>query len=168
MGKASNTPAIRLTEAAYALLSTDVRGIWTTEREDLPSWPEVRDQYLGKRTYMQGHRLLIEGCGLEIVPNRHPHDVLMRIVRVLETLQHLNLHPEWVQLTADIRRSVTGIASAIEFIDKTPLGEEVSVRLSYPGGRFAMLTFDMSSGDWTHFIASDDVQDDLHRLKEAL
>ncbi len=62
------TPTITLSE--YEAIHPDYRGIWTTERTDLPDWESIRDQYIGKRTMMAGDgtcTLLIEGLSFEIV-----------------------------------------------------------------------------------------------------
>lgn len=63
---------IRISERDYNAIHTDFRGTWDTEREDWPNWPEVRHQYMGKRTmlhYDNGTCLLIEGMHFEIVPD---------------------------------------------------------------------------------------------------
>jgi len=59
---------IRLSE--YLATPKDYRGIWNTERWDLPGWKEVREKYMGKRTimvYENGTCLLVEGLSFEIV-----------------------------------------------------------------------------------------------------
>jgi hypothetical protein len=60
----------QITIAEYNAIHTDFRGIWTTERDDWPDWPEIRHKYIGKRTMMAGDgkcTLLVEGLGFEIV-----------------------------------------------------------------------------------------------------
>jgi len=164
----STKPIRRLSEAQYALLSPDVRGIWTTERDDLPGWPEIRDQYMGKRTMLSSApcRLLIEGLGFEVVEDRHPHQALMSIANVLEALRDLYLQVEWVQAEDD-RRQVAGVSSALDVIDAAPLEGEVTVKLSYPGGRSATLRFALATGAWLDFESSADVREDLRRLRDA-
>lgn len=59
---------ITLTE--YNALHKDFRGIWNTERWDLPNWAEMRESHMGKRTmlhYDNGTCLLIEGINFEII-----------------------------------------------------------------------------------------------------
>ena len=61
---------IRITEQEYNAIHTDFRGVWDTERDDLQNWPDVRQQYIGKRTMMSRDgscSLLIEGMHFEIV-----------------------------------------------------------------------------------------------------
>lgn len=63
----------RITEAEYAATPSSYRSVWTTERTDWPQWEEVKSKYMGKRTLMVGENggsyLLVEGMGLEIVPD---------------------------------------------------------------------------------------------------
>ncbi|MBV7542156.1 hypothetical protein [Acidovorax sp. sic0104] len=64
---------VTMTEAQYASQPESYRGVWTTERDDLPNWAAERHLYLGKRTLLAasgkgGTCLLIEGLGLEITP----------------------------------------------------------------------------------------------------
>lgn len=62
---------IKITLSEYNALPEDYRGIWTTERDDLPKWAEIRDKYMGKRTMLHNDSgatvLLVEGMGFEIV-----------------------------------------------------------------------------------------------------
>lgn len=65
--------AFTITEAQYASHPKDYRGVWTTERDDLPNWAAQRHLFMGKRTLLVaggngGPCLLIEGLGLEITP----------------------------------------------------------------------------------------------------
>lgn len=56
-----------ITASAYNAAPSDYRGVWTTERYDLPSWPKIRRDYMGKRTLMDGSGLHIEGQSLVIL-----------------------------------------------------------------------------------------------------
>lgn len=59
----------KITLQEYLSLPEGYRGIWTTERWDIPGWEEIRKQYMGKRTMMvydNGTCLLVEGTGFEI------------------------------------------------------------------------------------------------------
>ncbi len=59
----------KITLQEYLSLPEDYRGIWTTERWDIPGWENIREQYMGKRTmlvYDNGTCLLVEGMGFEI------------------------------------------------------------------------------------------------------
>ena len=62
-----------ITEREYNALSPDFRDVWTTERTDMADWPQVRHQYMGKRTMMSyeagGTCLLVEGLSFTITPN---------------------------------------------------------------------------------------------------
>lgn len=63
----------QITLAEYNKIGKDFRSIWTTERDDLPDWPEKRHLYMGKRTMMSGDgscTLLIEGLSFEIIDDR--------------------------------------------------------------------------------------------------
>lgn len=60
----------QITLAEYNAIHPDYRGTWTTERNDLADWEQVREQYMGKRTHMtydNGTVLLIEGLHFEII-----------------------------------------------------------------------------------------------------
>ncbi len=60
----------KITLSDYNSIPTDFRGVWTTERWDIPNWAEIRGKHMGKRTlltYDKGTCLLVEGMGLEIV-----------------------------------------------------------------------------------------------------
>lgn len=54
-------------KAEYEKIHPDFRGIWTTERDDLPDWQSIRHQYVGKRTLMSDGSLLIEGLHFQII-----------------------------------------------------------------------------------------------------
>lgn len=60
---------IKITLSEYNALPKDYRGIWDTERYDLPNWAEIRDRYMGKRTMLHNDNtvLLVEGLSFEIV-----------------------------------------------------------------------------------------------------
>lgn len=57
-----------ITLKEYNAIHQDYRGVWSTERTDLPEWESVRDQYMGKRTLMRGGALLVEDLNFRIVP----------------------------------------------------------------------------------------------------
>ena len=62
---------LRMTLSEYLRKPKDYRGVWTTERWDLPDWKKEREKYMGKHTLMTnictGTCLLIEGMSLEII-----------------------------------------------------------------------------------------------------
>ncbi|WP_065497323.1 hypothetical protein [Burkholderia sp. CCA53] len=58
---------VTISRAEYERIHPDFRGVWTTERTDIPGWENIRHQYLGKRTLMRDNALLIEGLSLTIV-----------------------------------------------------------------------------------------------------
>lgn len=61
-------PTITLTD--YEAIHPDYRGVWDTERDDLPNWSVERHKYIGKRTMMAGDgscTLLIEGLSFQII-----------------------------------------------------------------------------------------------------
>ncbi|MDN7527682.1 hypothetical protein [Burkholderia orbicola] len=58
---------VTISRAEYERIHPDFRGVWTTERTDIPGWESIRHQYLGKRTLMRDNALLIEGLSLTIV-----------------------------------------------------------------------------------------------------
>ncbi len=67
----SQPEVVKMTLAEYEAEPQSNRGVWTTERTDLPNWAAERHLYVGKRTLLwnsgaQGTALLIEGLGLEI------------------------------------------------------------------------------------------------------
>lgn len=60
-----------ITEAQYLAVHPDYRGIWSTERTELPNWEQERHLYMGKRTLVAsdgrgGTALHVEGISLEI------------------------------------------------------------------------------------------------------
>lgn len=60
----------RITLQEYLSIPQSYRGIWNTERWDIPNWEEIRKQHMGKRTmmvYNNGTCLLVEGIGFEII-----------------------------------------------------------------------------------------------------
>lgn len=67
----------RITLTAYNALHPNTRGVWDTERDDLPGWAETRKKVFGKRTMLDyspldgGTVLLIEGMHFEIVEDDH-------------------------------------------------------------------------------------------------
>ncbi len=58
---------IELTLKEYNAIHTDYRGVWETERTDLPDWEKIREQYMGKRTLIRVGSLLIEDLHFRIV-----------------------------------------------------------------------------------------------------
>ena len=63
----------KITLQEYLSLPEDYRGIWTTERWDIPGWENIREQYMCKRTmlvYDNGTCLLVEGMGFEITDDK--------------------------------------------------------------------------------------------------
>jgi len=65
----------QITLSEYNKIGPDFRGVWTTERDDLPDWPQKRHLYMGKRTMMSGDgscTLLIEGLSFEIIDDPPP------------------------------------------------------------------------------------------------
>ncbi|MBY9629158.1 hypothetical protein KUU78_30890 (plasmid) [Pseudomonas aeruginosa] len=58
---------VTISRAEYERIHPDFRGVWTTERTDIPGWENIRHQYLGKRTLIRDNALLIEGLSLTIV-----------------------------------------------------------------------------------------------------
>lgn len=60
----------RMTLSEYLAVPENYRGVWTTERWDIPDWENLRKNHMGKRTLMvydKGTCLLVEGLSLEIV-----------------------------------------------------------------------------------------------------
>lgn len=61
----------QLTLRDYLNIHGEYRGIWTTERWDLPDWASIRDKYMGRLTMtnLEGGRttLLIEGLHFDII-----------------------------------------------------------------------------------------------------
>ena len=59
-----------MTLSEYLAVPENYRGVWTTERWDIPDWENLRKKHMGKRTLMvydKGTCLLVEGLSLEIV-----------------------------------------------------------------------------------------------------
>lgn len=56
-----------MTQSEYLAVPENYRGVWTTERWDIPDWENLRKKYMGKRTLMvydKGTCLLVEGLSL--------------------------------------------------------------------------------------------------------
>lgn len=66
-----NTGGRIISLSEYNKKPKDYRGVWTTERYDIPDWEQERDKYMGKRTLMANVDgatcLLIEGLSLTII-----------------------------------------------------------------------------------------------------
>lgn len=64
---------ITITKSDYEKLHEDYRGVWATERWDIPGWEQEREKYMGKHTMLHNDNgatcLLIEGLGFEIIEN---------------------------------------------------------------------------------------------------
>lgn len=58
---------VLVTIGFYAAIFRAFRGVWSTERYDIPGWEAMRDRHMGKRTLMRNNALYIEGMGLTIV-----------------------------------------------------------------------------------------------------
>ncbi len=62
---------ITITLSECNALPKDYRGIWGTERYDLPHRAEIRDKHMGKRTMLHydngATMLLVEGLDFEII-----------------------------------------------------------------------------------------------------
>lgn len=56
-----------VTASAYNAAPSDFRNVWSVERYDIPNWREIREQYMGKRTLINGDGLHIEGQTLVIL-----------------------------------------------------------------------------------------------------
>lgn len=65
-----------ISESCYNDTDKDFKGVWNIERWDCDDREEVRDQYMGKRTWMPPYRIfnkpcvLVEGVNLEILPDQ--------------------------------------------------------------------------------------------------
>ena len=77
-----------MTLSEYLREPEGYRGVWTSERWDIPNWAEVREKYMGKRTLMTnidgGTCLVIEGMSLEIIDDstwKKPDEVRKEISR---------------------------------------------------------------------------------------
>ena len=67
-----------MTQSEYLAVPENYRGVWTTERWDIPDWENLRKKYMGKRTLMvydKGTCLLVEGLSLEIVDDNEDAQV---------------------------------------------------------------------------------------------
>lgn len=65
----------QITLEEYNKIHPDFRGVWDTERTDLPDWDKQRERYMGKRTLLHNLNgltcLLIEGISFEIIENNN-------------------------------------------------------------------------------------------------
>ena len=64
-----------IAQSVYDNTHRDFKGVWDCERTDWEDWEQVKDKYMGKRTWMPPFGLynttclLVEGMGLEILPD---------------------------------------------------------------------------------------------------
>ncbi len=56
-----------LTRNEFESINPDYRGVWQKECTDLPKWPQIREQYVGKRTILRQGALLIEDMHFSIM-----------------------------------------------------------------------------------------------------
>lgn len=56
-----------ISESEYNDVHTDFRGVWSTDRSDIPGWKP--EKYMGKRTLMDDCALSVEDLHFKIVPN---------------------------------------------------------------------------------------------------
>ena len=61
----------RMTLSEYLAVPENYRGVWTTERWDIPDWENLRKKHMGKRTLMVYDRgtCLLEITGEYGLPN---------------------------------------------------------------------------------------------------
>lgn len=59
----------QITQSQWDSMPDCNKGVWSTERTDWDDWEAVRDRYMGKRTFMRGYGLEVEGLSFEIVPD---------------------------------------------------------------------------------------------------
>ncbi len=101
---------IKITLSEYNALPKEYRGVWTTERDDLPNWAEIRDKYMGKRTMLHSDNdatvLLVEGLGFEIIdepttdcekPSEKDETLIEQIKNLLRVLGTKELNLENVE-----------------------------------------------------------------------
>ena len=77
----------RMTLSEYLAVPENYRGVWTTERWDIPDWENLRKSHMGKRTLMvydKGTCLLVEGLSLEIVDDsswKKPEEIRSTVMK---------------------------------------------------------------------------------------
>lgn len=65
-----------ISEQVYANTPNDFKDVWSAERWDWPDWEEIKDSYMGKRTWMPPFWLfnktclLVEGQEFEILSDQ--------------------------------------------------------------------------------------------------
>lgn len=70
-----NENGVFIAESVYENTHRDFKSVWTCERWDWEKWEEIRDQYIGKRTWMPPFYLfnttclLVEGQNFTILPD---------------------------------------------------------------------------------------------------
>lgn len=82
---AKTDDGVVIAQSVYDNTHKDFKGVWDAERYDWDNWEQVRDKYMGKRTWMppyslfNGTCLLVEGMGLEIIPDDEFDKMYQRI-----------------------------------------------------------------------------------------
>lgn len=96
----------RMTLSEYLAVPEDYRGVWTTERWDIPDWETRRKSHMGKRTLMvydRGTCLLVEGLSLEIVDDsswKKPEEIKKEIrEKYQEYLTEKEHEPHFLECT---------------------------------------------------------------------
>ena len=88
-----------MTLSEYLAVPEDYRGVWTTERWDIPDWETRRKSHMGKRTLMvydRGTCLLVEGLSLEIVDDsawKKPEEIKKEIHRIFSNVSYAGMTP---------------------------------------------------------------------------
>ena len=98
----------KITLSEYNSISEAYRGVWTTERWDIPDWAEMRKKHIGKRTMMvydNGTCLLVEGLGFEIVDDsswKKPDEVRKEIGSHYLKFYTEKAHRNSIKITVDL------------------------------------------------------------------
>ena len=156
-----------LTESEYDKIHNDYKGVWSTERDDIPNWDEMRTHYMGKRSCMMldngGTCSVVEGIGLKIVADKDINKYAWLNSRSLQQ-DIIDLIGERMTGTNEEVRNAMQKTAAIAIIDSDlnraysayKIFQEVSGKKPVEEDLFvSALSGDSASSTLRHFVGGD-------------
>ena len=132
----------RMTLSEYLAVPENYRGVWTTERWDIPDWENLRKSHMGKRTLMvydKGTCLLVEGLSLEIVDDsswKKPEEIKKEIrEKYQEYRTEKGREPHFLECIIRWNDTLETLETRIALVEKPnkfdPFGQKESAHLIY-------------------------------------
>ena len=131
-----------MTLSEYLAVPENYRGVWTTERWDIPDWENLRKSHMGKRTLMvydKGTCLLVEGLSLEIVDDsswKKPEEIKKEIrEKYQEYRTEKGREPHFLECIIRWNDTLETLETRIALVEKPnkfdPFGQKESAHLIY-------------------------------------